>query len=130
MSDYIPIYEGCVPSTHTTSAAVVGGKLVAVSGDGTVAHAGANAGNWVGAAAFDAASGARVTVHRSGIQSLVASGAITAGDLVVCGATGTVASLAAVTTPTAADVTNSRGVVGVALTTAADTAAVRVLMAR
>lgn len=130
MSDYIPVYEGPVPSTHTTSGAVTGKQMLAVSGDGTVAAAGANAANWVGVAAFDAASGARVTVHRSGIQLLVATGTVTAGDLVVCAAAGTVSSLAAVTTPTPADVTNSRAIVGVALTTAAGGADVRVLMAR
>jgi hypothetical protein len=69
--------------------------------------------------AFDcAASGLLVTYFRGGIQELVASGTVTAGDTVVAGAAGTVATLAAVTTPTAADVTNTRAILGVALNTA------------
>jgi len=130
MSDYVPLYEGDVPSSHTTSGAVVGGNMLAVSGDGTVNVAGANAVNWVGVAAFDAASGARVTIHRSGVQLLVASGSITAGDQVVCAASGKVSTLAAVTTPTAADVTNTRAIVGIALNTVSDGGSVRVVLAR
>jgi hypothetical protein len=56
--------------------------------------------------------------NTGGVQKLVASGTVTAGDLVVCAAAGQVSTLAAVTTPTAADVTNTRAIVGVALTTA------------
>lgn len=130
MSDYLPTYTPGRERTGTLSASCTGRQLLAVSGDGTVAPAGANAANWLGAAAFDAASGARVTYHCGGEQELTASGSITAGDLVVCAANGKVSSLAAVTTPTPSDVTNGRGIVGVALTTAADAALVRVAMAR
>lgn len=118
MADYLPLFEPGQAFTRATSAAVTAGKVLAVSGSGTVAHAGANAVNWVGVAAFDAASGDNVTVLAGGVQRLVASGTVTAGDLVVTAAAGTVATLAAVTTPTAADVTNTRAIVGVALTTA------------
>jgi hypothetical protein len=97
----------------------VGGKLLAVSGDGTVAHAGANSVSVVGVAAFDALSGNSVTVYSPKIAWCDSSGAITAGAEVTAGAAGVVVALAAVTTPTAADVTNTRAIVGVALTTAA-----------
>lgn len=115
----------------TTSGAVQGGDYLVVSGTGTVAKAGAAAVNWVGIAGHDAASGAVVTCLARGPLFLgVADGSITAGDLLTTGAhTGTpsktVKSLGAVTTPTAGDVTGTRALVGIALTTAADAAAVR-----
>lgn len=130
MAEYLPIRTPGDALVATASATITGGLLVAVSGNGTVATAGANALNWVGVAAFDAVSGDAVTVYAGGVQELTASGAITAGDLVVAAASGKVSTLAAVTTPTAADVTNTRAIVGVALTTAADTAKVRVKFER
>jgi len=130
MAEYLPIRTPGDALVSTASATITGGKLVAVSGNGTVATAGANALNWVGVAAFDAVSGDTVTVYAGGVQELTAAGAITAGDLVVAAASGNVATLAAVTTPTAGDVTGTRAVVGVALTTAADTAKVRVKFER
>lgn len=121
MSDYSPLYQPGHAIPSQSSAAITGGKLVAVSGPGTVATAGANATGWVGVAAFDvAASGEQVNVLSGGVQRLLASGAVTAGDTVVCAAAGAVSTLAAVTTPTAADVTNTRAIVGTALTTATD----------
>lgn len=119
MADFLPKFKPGQSWTATTSASVTGGKLLAVSGDGTVAHAGANSVAVVGVAAFDAASGDKVTIYSPKVATLVSSGTITAGDQVVAGAAGVVTSLAAVTTPTAADVTNTRAIVGVALTTAA-----------
>src|SRR4051812_11236561 len=115
MADYVPKFTPGQAITLQASGTIAGGRLAAVSGDGTVAVAGANALNWVGVAAFDVVSGDKVTLHSGGVQKLVASGAITAGDLVVCAAAGAVSSLAAVTTPTAADVTNTRARVGIAL---------------
>lgn len=81
MGDYTPVYDGGVnPFTATTSAAVTGGRLLAVSGAGTVAHAAADSLAVVGVAAHDAASGARVTVWpmNNCIHELLATGAITA----------------------------------------------------
>lgn len=118
MADYLPLYKPGQTITRSASAAITGGQVVAVSGSGTVAPAGANALNWIGVAAFDAASGDNVTIHAGGVQRPITSGTVTAGDLVVCGAAGVVSTLAAVSTPTAADVTNSRAIVGVALSTA------------
>lgn len=118
MSDNNPIYFPGQAQTSTASATITGGQLLAVSGVGTVGPAGANSGAVVGVAASDAASGETVTYQTCGRHFLTASGTVTAGDIVVPAAAGAVATLAAVTTPTPADVTNTRAIVGVALTTA------------
>lgn len=87
MADYLPKFHPGQSITQTTSAAVTGGRLVAVSATGTVATAAADSAIVVGVAAFDvAASGAKLTVFPTrggGVHRLVASGAITAGDGVV-----------------------------------------------
>lgn len=118
MAEYTPIYLPGTAVTAKASATITGGQLVAVSGVGTVAPAGANAGNVVGVAASDALNTETVTYFTEGVHELTASGTVTAGDIVVAAASGQVSTLAAVTTPTPADVTNTRGIVGVALTTA------------
>ena len=118
MAEYIPLFKPGNAVPRVASATITAGQVLAVSGSGTVGPAGANALNWVGVAGFDAASGDTVTTFAGGVQRLVASGGITAGDLVVCAASGAVSTLAAVTTPTAGDVTNTRAIIGVALTTA------------
>jgi hypothetical protein len=131
MADYLPLYKPGHSVPSTASAAIAGGQLVGVSGSGTVAPTGTAQASWVGVAAFDAASGDRVLVHAGGVQRIVAAGAVTAGDLLIASATaGRVSTLAAVTTPTAADVTNTRAIVGTALTSAADGALVEVQMER
>lgn len=130
MADYLPLYKPGQSITRQASAAITGGQLCGVSGSGTVAPTTAAQASWVGTAAFDAVSGDKVTLHQGGIQRLVASGAVTAGDLLVAAANGQVSTLAAVTTPTAADVTNTRAIVGTALTTAANGALVEVQMDR
>lgn len=118
MAEYLPVKNPGQALPLAASATITGGQLVAVSGVSTVAPAGANALNVVGVAAFDAAVGDQVTVFGGGVQELTTTGTVTAGDLVVAAANGTVSTLAAVTTPTAADVTNTRAILGVALTTA------------
>lgn len=120
MADYLPLYYPGQVITRVCSADVRGGRVVRVSGSGTVAEAGAGAGDWLGVAAFDAKSGETVTVWSGGVQRCIASGAITAGANVLTGAAGTVAS------GTAAAGT----AVGIALTTAADTALVEVQFLR
>ncbi|WP_101791023.1 capsid cement protein [Nonomuraea indica] len=126
MSDYLPIFTPAETATFTTSAAVTGGQLLAVSGNGTVAPAAAGSASWIGVASGDATSGARVTVFcRGTVHESTASGAITAGAQLATGAAGTVASLAAAAGATAGDINSARGVIGVALTTAADAAKVR-----
>ena len=121
MAEYLPIRTPGDALVATASASITGGNLVAVSGNGTVATAGATTVAWLGVAGFDAVSGDSVTVYAGGVQEVTASGAITAGAAVVAGANGTVVSSA---TPAAATQ------VGVALTTAADGAKVRVKFAR
>ncbi len=112
-------YTAPIPSAHaytlTASAAVTGGRAVAVSGNGTVAHAGAAAPNVVGVASVDIpANGEGKVDLRGPVHEATASGAITAGDRVNAAANGTVATGAAAFTN-----------IGIALTTAADGALVR-----
>lgn len=129
MADYVPIYdEG--PYTLQASATITAGQVLAITGAGTVGPAGANAANWVGVAAFPAVSGDKVTLYSEGVQLLTANGSIAAGDTVVCAAAGAVSTLAAVTSPTAADVTNTRGIVGIAWTAATNGNTVRVQITR
>lgn len=118
MADYAPVYSGGVePFTATTSAAVTGGRVLLASGDGTVAHATAQATTVVGVAAHDAGSGARVTVWPiDGVMhELEAAGAITAAGGVASAANGQVE---AVTTGIAAG-SAAGTLIGVATTTAA-----------
>lgn len=118
MADYTPIYAGGTdPFTATTSAAVVGGRLLAVSGDGTVAHAAADSTVVVGVAAHDAASGGRVAVWllEGLVHEFEATGAIVAGGGVNADAAGKVkASGTGIPTQAAAG-----ALLGTALTTAA-----------
>ncbi len=115
MSDYAPLFMPGDAITGTTSGAVTGGRLLAVSGNGTVAHAGADSNAVVGVAAFDAGSGTLVTYHGRGqVHVTTAAGAITAGDRVNTAANGTVKTATA-----------GVGNIGVAMTTAADTALVQ-----
>lgn len=98
--------------TGTASAAITGGQLLIVSGNGTVGPAGAAGANVIGVAAHDAINGARVSYFPRGkVHVTTAAGGITAGARVDAGAAGTIASGAAADTN-----------VGVALTTALDTA--------
>lgn len=120
MGQHVHLFQPGDPVTFTASADVTGGQLLVVTGNRTVGPAGANAVAWVGTAAFDAKAGDKVTALKGGVQKVVASGAIAAGALVVAAAGGKVSALAAVTTPTPADVTNSRAIVGTALTGGTD----------
>jgi hypothetical protein len=121
MAEYLPIYKPGQALTLKASAAVTGRQVVAVSGVNTVGPAGAASTAAVGVAAFDAGINDNVTIYAGGVQEVIASGAITAGSPVICGAAGTVVASA---TPPAGQQ------VGVALTTAADAAVVRVQFGR
>lgn len=91
MADYAPIYLYADQITATTSAAVTGGQLLHVSGDGTVAPAPADSHAFVGTAAQDAASGARVSYcPRGKVHESTTDGAVTAGNNVFTTAAGTV----------------------------------------
>jgi hypothetical protein len=114
MTDYSPQFLPGKAITSVASATIVGGQTLIVSGNGTVGPAGAAAANFIGVAGHDAASGADVLVFARGTTHVsTASGAITAGARVDTGAAGTIATASSALTN-----------VGIALTTAADTAAV------
>ena len=123
MADYTPVYPaGILPFTATTSASVTGGQMLAVSGDGTVAPAGAASDKVIGVAAHDAASGALVTViPLAGVvhEFVAGSGGVTAGDIVKVGA--------AANAVVEIDTGTYDQRVGLVLTTAAATAKVKVL---
>ncbi len=114
MTDYSPQYLPSKAITCVTSATVIGGQTLVVSGNGTVGPAGAAAANFIGVAGHDAASGTEVLVFGRGtVHVSTASGGITAGARVDTGAAGTVATASSALTN-----------IGIAMTTAADTASV------
>ncbi len=114
MADYAPLYMPGDVITGVASATITAGQVLVVSGNGTVGPAGADAANVVGVAATGAASGANFPFHGRGqVHTSTAAGGITAGARVNSGAAGTVASASAGT-----------GNIGIALTTALDTATV------
>ena len=120
MANHTHLFRPGEPVTFSAEAAVTGGRLVMVSGDRQVSPATAKAAEWVGVAAYDAAIGEDVAVLVGGVQRILASGAVVAGEIVVAATDGKVIKLAAVTTPTAADVTDTRAIVGIALTGGTD----------
>lgn len=126
MGAYEPKYLYGDVATGTASATITGGQILAVTGNGTVGPAGtATAAKVVGVAANDVVATERGSYFPRGkIHVSTASGGITAGDQVTAGAAGTVATEAAASTDVAADINNAREILGVALTTAADTALV------
>ena len=122
MPNYVPLYKPGQSLPYTASATIAGGQLVEVTGTGTVGPAGAGSLKCVGVAAFDVASGGRLTIHTGGVQRIVAAAAgVTAGDVVSAGAAGTIAPIGAGTFGTK---------VGIALTTAAAGAVAEIQMDR
>lgn len=111
MADYVPVFKPGEDLTFTAGAAIVGGRLVAISGANTVTETGGATAAWIGVATQDAASGAKVAVTSGGVQEVTAAAAVVAGDILIPAATGRV-------TPIGAGTTYSQ-VVGVALTAAA-----------
>jgi hypothetical protein len=101
MVDYLPKFKPGQAVTFTASAAVVGGRLVAVTGNRTVGPAGADSAAVVGVAGFDAAIGDTVTVYTraGGVHALVASAAIAAGAKVSSAAAGKIQTIGATTNP-------------------------------
>lgn len=125
MSGVIPRQQ-LGPDTFEVSAAVTGGQLVVPTTGGKVGPAGAAAANVLGVALNDAQPAGsaptnpintgwpspQVAVARDcDIRVTYATGA-NFGDLLVSAANGQVSPVAAVTTPTAADVTNTRAIIG------------------
>lgn len=118
----VELYKPGENETHTVAAAqtVTGKRLLEQTADFTVQHAGANSIKVVGVARVDSTAGELVEVISGGTVPLVASGVITAGAPIVAAANGFASVAAAVTTPTAADVTATRAIIGHARTAAAD----------
>lgn len=110
-TDYSPIYADGDAITRTTSAAVSAGNVLIVSGSDTVSKSEGVSAAYLGVAAFDAASGAEVTVLSEGVHQLAASGTINAGDLVTTAASGAVAAFSGTTYST---------IIGIALSDAAN----------
>jgi len=129
MADYTPVFVPGDEIPLTASAIVAGGDLVEVSGSGTIAKVATLASTkYVGVVAQDTPANGRCTVFARDIVHLsLADGAITAGDQLTTTNTAgrQVKTVPAVTTPTAADVTNTRGIIGVAMTSVADNQLVR-----
>jgi hypothetical protein len=90
MATVLPVFDPGDDYTADASAAITGGRLVEVTGDNTVAHAGAASAKVVGVAPADALSGARVLVKRDGIWDLVCAATVAAGDRLVAAANGQV----------------------------------------
>ncbi len=111
--DYTPRHRPADSIPAVASHTITAGQLVAASGSGTVRPTEAATVSTVGVAATDAAVGERLHYFTGGVQRLIASGGITAGQPVIAGLDGTVVAHA---TPPAGQM------VGVALTTALDTA--------
>jgi hypothetical protein len=119
VAEYTPVFaSGTAPFTLQASAAVTGGRLVEVTGNGTVGPAGAASTKVAGVAAYDAATGAKVGVWPlAGVtHKVLGTGAIAAGDNLAAGAAGVVAAIGAGTFGT---------LVGVADRAAADATLVR-----
>jgi hypothetical protein len=98
MAEYSPVFaNGTAPWTLQASAAITGGRLVEVTGTGTVGPAGAASVKVLGVAATDAASGAKVQVWPlAGLtHRVLGTGAIAAGDNLAAGAAGVVAAIGA-----------------------------------
>lgn len=114
---YLPIFRPGETVTFDVTAAVTGGHPVEVgAADRSVAPAAAASAKYVGVAGHDAAVGDKVTVEvNKPIHSLIALGAVTRGQRVETAGAGKIRTLAAGTA------------IGLALTSAADGAAVQVL---
>lgn len=119
MADHVPHYAVTPAISMAATGTITGGRLVASSGNMTVAAAGAASAAVCGVAARDAVSGQNLPVYTDGIHDLVAAGAISAGDIVCAGAAGTVAAIGA-------NVFGTK--VGRALEAIADTATGRILL--
>ena len=118
MADYSPVFTPGIAITMQASAAVDAGDPVEVSGSGTVARASAASAAYVGVAAHAATPGVLVTVFAGKIvHEGAADQPITAGDAVEASGTADrqVRRVAA----------GTAGVIGLALTSAADAADVR-----
>jgi predicted RecA/RadA family phage recombinase len=113
--------------TYTADGAITGGQLVELTGDRTVQAASADSLAVVGVAQYDAADGDPVGIASKGVYGLTASGAISAGDLIVAAASGAAKAIpAASATYVEAEQTIPSRVIGIALEDIANAAVGRV----
>lgn len=77
--------------TYTAGGSITGGQMVALNGNRQVIAAGAASTACAGVALHNAASGEKLTVASDGVWPVTATGAIAAGDTLICAAAGTVA---------------------------------------
>jgi predicted RecA/RadA family phage recombinase len=88
---HIHLFKPGAAVTFDAASAITAQRLVEVTGNREVSTAGVGSTKVVGAAATDAAEGERVLVLRGGVQELIASSAIAAGDRVDAAADGKIA---------------------------------------
>lgn len=91
MSDYLPKFTPGQGVGFTADGDVVGGRLVEVTGDRTVAHATAGAAV-AGVASRDTKDGDRLTVFGAAVHRVVAASAVSAGESVAAAAGGKAAA--------------------------------------
>ncbi len=103
MPDYLRKHGPGERVTYGTTAAVTGGQLVTISGNGTVAPTAGGASVVEGVAKRDAATGQVVTVESGGIAPLTASAAVAASGRVMPAASGAVQPYGPVAPATVAD---------------------------
>jgi len=124
--------SGAPKFTRTAAAAITAGRLVEVVATGTVQMAGAVSIKVCGVALEGTdfvGTADKIAVASGGVFLLKAAGAVTAGDKLIAGAAGTVTTLPVVAGAwAAADLTNTRAIIGIALDSIADTALGRVLL--
>ena len=91
MADHLPKFKPGQAVTFSATAAIRGGQVVEVSGNRTVAPAGAASAKAIGTAGHDVASGGKLVVHLAGpVDTAKAAAAVLAGAKVEAGAAGTV----------------------------------------
>jgi Uncharacterized conserved protein (DUF2190) len=134
LPDYNPVFTPGRAITLTASATITSGDIVEVSGSGTVAKAALSTNGStkiVGVASKDAVANERVTIHSRGIvHESIPQGTVTAGDQLTAALTGAtggaqVQTIPAVGAPVPGDVTATRALIGIALTTATNPTKVR-----
>jgi hypothetical protein len=124
--------SGAPAFTRTAAAAITAGTLVEVVATGTVQMAGATSIKVCGVALEGTdfvGTADKIAIKSGGVFLLTASGAVTAGDKLITDSSGRVKTLPAVGGAwSAADITNTRAIIGIALDSIADTAKGRVLL--
>lgn len=123
MADFLPAYADADRLTFTAGGAIVGGNVVEVTAAATVpATVVATSGvsnKTIGVALQDAATGALVTVLRTGACDLVTTANVAVGDVVTSSTGGGVAPVGAGTFVQA---------IGISLTAATSPATARILL--